>query len=294
MLISLVVSMQPQRPTRFNRNMSSAMHGLFFALVRHYNKPLADALHNLEAKPFTASPPLGDFERKRDDYWALPGRVYRVRFTTYEPGIGTALIKTLNDWRTERQEVEVRDEIFKLVDVIIDPGLTFGWGGVTSHEQLWDAADSSPSVTLEFTTPTAFHVNAERAVAEGAKVKTLELLFPQATQVFGSLGRKWNAHAPMRMEGILDACKAGQIIVNRYSLETQVHAYTQENVMSGFVGHCSYKVKNGDAELARKVNALADFARFAGIGVKTPQGMGQARRVLLERRAGGRGDARQR
>lgn len=285
MLISLVVLMQPQVPTPLNRNVARAMHGLLYALVAESDAALAQELHEgIGQKAFTVSPLLGEFERLGERHQAVPGRVYQVRFTAYEPRISAALIRSLDDRQRQGKGLSVRGQTFDLVDAVIDPLTTDGWAGAASHEQLWDAAGDSPAVALEFTTPTAFRVNPERTVADGGKAPELKLLFPLATQVLGSLARKWNSHAPLPMEGIHEACEAGQIVVDRYSLETQVHAYATEIMLPGFVGHCSYRVMNGDAELARKVNALADFARFAGIGQKTTQGMGQARRVTLERR----------
>lgn len=295
MLISLVVLMQPRVPTPLNRNVARAMHGLLYALVAESDAALAQELHESSGpKAFTVSPLLGEFERRGESHLAMPGHVYQVRFTAYEPRISAALIRSLDDRQKKGKGLTVRGETFDIVDAIVDPRTTDGWAGAVSHEQLWDAAGNSTSVALEFTTPTAFRVNPERAITDGGKALELKLLFPLTTQVLGSLARKWDAHAPMRMEGIHEACEAGHIAVDRYSLETRVHAYAREIMLPGFVGHCSYRVLNGDPELARKANALADFARFAGIGQKTTQGMGQARRVLLERRAGDRMDARQR
>ena len=47
----------------------------------------------------------------------------------------------------------------------------------------------------------------------------------------------------------------------------------------GFVGTCTYYVKAKDSS-APQVAALAEFARYSGIGYKTTMGMGQACREM--------------
>lgn len=280
MLISLVVLMQPQVPTPLNRNVARAMHGLLYALIAQSDPDLAQELHESSGqKAFTVSPLMGNFDRRGENRVAQPGRTYQARFTAYEPRISAAIVRSLDHRSQSGKGLTVRGNDFDIVDIVIDPQVTEGWAGAISHEQLWNAAGTDTSVALEFTTPTAFRIDVDRESASGRKSPEMKLLFPLPAQVFGSLARKWNSSVPMAIDGIHEACEAGLIAVDRYSLETQVHAYAREIMLPGFVGYCGYRVMGTDPALARKVNALADLARFTGIGQKTTQGMGQARRV---------------
>jgi CRISPR-associated endoribonuclease Cas6 len=52
----------------------------------------------------------------------------------------------------------------------------------------------------------------------------------------------------------------------------------------GFVGSCSFRlVAVQNPELVKTLNALADFAFYAGIGAKSTMGCGVARRINADR-----------
>jgi CRISPR-associated endoribonuclease Cas6 len=48
----------------------------------------------------------------------------------------------------------------------------------------------------------------------------------------------------------------------------------------GFVGSCSFRLVGlQDPDVVKTLNALADFAFFAGVGAKTTMGFGVAKRL---------------
>jgi CRISPR/Cas system endoribonuclease Cas6 (RAMP superfamily) len=47
---------------------------------------------------------------------------------------------------------------------------------------------------------------------------------------------------------------------------------------TGCIGNTAYSFHEVNAADLRAINALADFAEYAGVGAKTSMGMGQARR----------------
>lgn len=286
MLISLVVLLKPQSPTALNRNVSRAMHGLLYALIAESDPDLARELHESQGpKAFTVSPLLGEFGRKGEARIASPEHWYQVRFTAYEPRTSAALIRALDDRQRGGKGLMVRQGRFDIGEVTVDPARSDGWAGTSDYGQLWETCQPSRSVALEFLTSTAFRLDSRPAADarlpqhQGSKAHEVKLLFPLAGQVFGGLARRWNAHAPLTIDGIPEACASGEVVVDRYQLETQGYAYANEVVLPGFVGYCGYRVLDGNPELTRQLSVLAEFARFAGVGQKTTQGMGQARRV---------------
>jgi CRISPR-associated endoribonuclease Cas6 len=54
------------------------------------------------------------------------------------------------------------------------------------------------------------------------------------------------------------------------------HLHFPKHKQKGFVGICSYLVRQ-EAEESAQLTALAEFARYAGVGSKTTMGMGQVR-----------------
>jgi CRISPR-associated endoribonuclease Cas6 len=66
--------------------------------------------------------------------------------------------------------------------------------------------------------------------------------------------------------------------VSRYRLSTRLLDFGGYQEL-GFSGQVTYEFsRDVPVELARAINALADFAFYGGVGAKTTMGMGQARR----------------
>ena len=97
--------------------------------------------------------------------------------------------------------------------------------------------------------------------------------------VFDSLARKWNEFSdiPIKIDDLLEWVTE-YVWVSEHEVRTQVLQFDRF-AQKGFVGTVTYEVKRGTPELAHIVNALADFALYAGVGYKTTMGMGQCRRV---------------
>lgn len=104
-------------------------------------------------------------------------------------------------------------------------------------------------------------------------------LFPQPRWVWESWVRKWNAFAPT--ERTIDvraiAAVAERGLVADYELRTVTLDYGRFP-QKGFTGWVRYDFRAASELERRQLNALADFAFYAGTGYKTAQGMGQTRR----------------
>jgi len=104
-------------------------------------------------------------------------------------------------------------------------------------------------------------------------------LFPQPRWVWESWMRKWNAFASpaqcIDMRAVAAAAARG--LVADYELRTVTLDYGRFP-QKGFVGWVRYDFRAATERELRQLNALADFACYAGTGYKTAQGMGQTRR----------------
>jgi CRISPR-associated endoribonuclease Cas6 len=140
------------------------------------------------------------------------------------------------------------------------------------------AAEARPEaeITLAFTTPTAFGFGQKEW---GKKVWVL----PDPSPVFGSLVRSWNNLAPPPLQVDRDALMSyveEHVVVKRlHRLETQMLRF-RRSPQVGFVGQVTYGLMAEDEAARCQLNALADFAFYAGVGMKTTMGMGQTRRIV--------------
>ena len=115
--------------------------------------------------------------------------------------------------------------------------------------------------TFRFKSPTSFRSQGQ------------QLLFPTPELLFGSLMQKWNAFAKRKITREI-AKDFRKILVTRYDLETQEVSFSDYKII-GFTGEVRYRIPpRTDPVVKRVVNALAQLALFAGVGYKTPMGLG--------------------
>jgi CRISPR-associated endoribonuclease Cas6 len=94
----------------------------------------------------------------------------------------------------------------------------------------------------------------------------------------------WNRYAPevLRIDKLaMRDFVTHNVTVSDYNLHTTC-LYFPKYVQKGFIGTCSYSIKETNCEYAPQLSALAEFARYAGVGYKTTMGMGQARIEEIE------------
>lgn len=125
----------------------------------------------------------------------------------------------------------------------------------------------SERVTFNFLSPTAF----SRGRGELRSVT----LFPAPDLVFRSLVETWNAYVWPLPEPDVAALLA-TVRERTHDIRTAAPVRLSEHKLTGFVGRCTYSCLPAAPESARRLlHLLADFAFFAGVGMKRTMGMGQ-------------------
>lgn len=118
-------------------------------------------------------------------------------------------------------------------------------------------------LALRFFSPTGFN-------SQGRQMS-----FPLPELVFTSLLNRWrywiNAQAWPGLEQVLP-----RINISRYDLKSAVVSGKNKSLRKGCVGFCRYDLTPLRVKERQACHTLAAFARYAGIGYKTGQGLGQA------------------
>ena len=251
MLYSVVLKLKSgsdTSPTQAYHN-----YALLLDLLRGVSPDLAAQIHDMSGpKPVTVSPRWG-----RSTPW--------IRFTfldeTFFAGFAHAVMRlgvggivTLGSGRFEVEE-------------LITQPKDSPWSRYDDFQGLWDRASREKEITLGFRSPTAFRSSGRN------------LVFPQPELVFGSLIARWNAYSEINPGDSLGDEWLSKVVVSRHSLNTRLLDFGSYRQV-GFTGKCTFELKDSAAEeAARWMNALADFAFYAGVGAKTTMGMGQTRRI---------------
>jgi len=268
MLASFLVFLKPKALAPVGRTLGRSLHGLFMSLLADANPKLADRLHSpMPIKPFTVSMLRGRLLCQGNQRLASPDEKYWVRYTVLAEEVFAALSHILLGKYLYQEAVDIDGQPFEITEVAVEPRQSQGWARLATYEQLCDQAATERRIRLHFASPTTFRTG------------DVNLLFPLKTSVFGSYLRKWEAFSPVSLSTDLLDFIAEHVVAERYRLETKVVSYNRRAQYNGFVGTCQYRILADDRDGIRQVNALADFALFAGTGQKTTQGLGQTKRV---------------
>ncbi|MEM1293657.1 MAG: CRISPR-associated endoribonuclease Cas6 [Cyanobacteria bacterium P01_H01_bin.162] len=287
---SLVLNLLPESPIPSGFTSGKHLHALFLSLVSSVDTEMGNQLHANQAnKSFTLSP-LQLLKQRRSqpqNPTELPLR------WTYRKPISSG---TLCWWRISLLDDRLFSRLNRLwlnlnpnhpwhlgpadlhiTSILGTPQSTQPWANFCNYQQLYEqASDQERKLTLQFYTPTAFR--------QGKYDSAL----PTPERVFGSLLRRWNHHSGLEFpHDILEVLQPSyfdirtEIAADPRSQFQHTGAKTNPcNQFTGCVGKVTYQVLGKvDGPTLKQLNTLADFALYAGVGRKTPMGMGVTRRI---------------
>jgi CRISPR-associated endoribonuclease Cas6 len=249
------------------------VHAAFIEIMRQADRDLAEVLHRsgVKNRPFTVSSLLGVPKALKGKVAISPKKSYFLRFTFLQDPIYHRFM----DHFIWESRIKLLGNEFIVMKVLTTPGSLghSSWAGYSSFERLLQEAEPDEEITLDFTSPTAFYSPPARPWGKRFDP------FPEPTLVFRSLLKKWNAFSPIKMDEALLKYVEGDVVVKQYKIETRNLRYPR-HLQTGFIGRCTYALMGEENEEEKhKLNTLADFAFYGGVGYHTTMGMGQVRRV---------------
>jgi CRISPR-associated endoribonuclease Cas6 len=263
---SLVLNLIPQSPIYPDFLTGRHHHAMFLEIISSIDRPLADQLHEQKTeKSFTLSL-LQTSHRQIQWQHRQPipaGTPCWWRITLLDDALFGHLTKLwLNLNPTKAWHLGSAD--LYVSSVLGTPQSTQPWANYASYDQLYAQADpENRQIDLTFFTPTNFRQG------------TVDTPLPDRDRVFNSLRRKWNQYSALEFpESIVEA-----IFPSYFEINTAI-APDSRSKFIGCIGNMSFRIF-GDLEpnVIQQINALADFALYAGVGRKTPMGMGMVRRI---------------
>jgi CRISPR-associated endoribonuclease Cas6 len=230
--------------------------------VRRVDPALAGTLHGGQSRrPYTISAPRGE----PADRW--------LRITSLSADLTAVLTEAILprlDGPIRLADAEVR---VAAVETGGNP-----WAGRSDFETLARAAFDPGSLDLhpgfEFATPTAFHRDG------------LIVPLPLPVLIYGGLIHAWNSFSPLPLPVVLDGFAERCVGVARHRIATCMVQFGSSERCIGFTGTASFAILPQERtgltvdeyrQRAQALDLLARFAFYAGIGVRTAVGMGQAR-----------------
>lgn len=297
---SLVLNLLPESPIPPGFTSGKHLHALFLSLVSSVDVDMGNQLHaNQGNKAFTLSPlqltgsrkprPI----RKRGQTLESPGHTPDLMKWQYRQPVqpGTPCwwrISLLDDRLFGRlsplwlnlnpsQPWHLGPANLHITSILGTPQSTQPWANFCNYQQLYEqASEGDRKFTLQFYTPTAFRQG------------KYDSAMPTPDRVFGSLLRRWNHYSGLEFSAdIIDAVQPSYFDI-RTEVATDPRSQFQHtgaktdpcNQFMGCVGKVTFQVLgNVDSTTLKQLNTLVDFALYAGVGRKTPMGMGVTRRI---------------
>lgn len=268
---SLILNLQPRTPISPGYLTGKHLHALFLTLVSSVDRALGDRLHEQKNdKVFSLSPlQIGGRAVKGNRLqWEhsrpiAPGTPCWWRVALLDDALFSHLTPLwLNLNPTQPWHLGSADLV--ITSVLGTPQSTQPWANFSSYAQLYEQASAEiRQITFAFCTPATFR--------QGKYDSAL----PTRECVFNSLLNRWNQYSGIPFAEEIIEC----LFPSFFDLQTELVNHPQGK-WAGCVGTIAYRILgNVDATTIRQLNALADFALYAGVGRKTPMGMGMVRRL---------------
>jgi len=246
-----------------------ASQAAFLAALRDIDATLSAMVHDSPTmKPFTASSLApAPFTRLQE---VSPRQIYTLRWTTLHPDLTRITLNAVQP-RILSEGMVIHDQPLRIENVETQ---------TARYADLLSATPAPRHLTLRFDSPTGFKQTHPRQKSAGVPMP-----LPIPERVFGSLIDRWQLFSDVPLHPDLRAWIRENVGVWQHRIHTQhIDAErAKQGLHVGFVGQVTYELVERTSPFAQQVEALARFASFSGVGIRTSTGMGQTQFVAGRR-----------
>ncbi len=275
---SLVLNLITKSPIPLQFLSGRHLYALFLTLVSAVDQELGDRLHDQTTeKAFTLSP-LQTIEK---NYFYGNSSLEWQYLNAIQPGtrcwwrislLDDSLFGRLSQlWLNLKpdQPWHLGPADLYITSILGTPQSTQPWANFCNYSTLYEeASDTECQIAFSFCTPTNFRQG------------NYDTSLPTRECVFNSLLNRWNKYSGIEFSN--DFLEV--IFPSFFNIRTEIVIDSRSKFI-GFIGDINYRIlKDVDPLIIKQVNTLADFALYAGVGRKTPMGMGMVRRLHLHKK----------
>jgi CRISPR-associated endoribonuclease Cas6 len=272
---SLVINLLPLTAIPTTHLSGRHLHGLFLELVRSVDPGLATVLHQQNTeKAFTLSPlqvtknqrgrstGITEILQFQHNYLINEGIPCWWRISLLDETLFSQLtqlwlnINLSRSWQLGATELQI-------TSILGSQQPQQPWASFCTYAQLFaQASEQERQIQFLYCTPTTF------------RQTEYDCAMPTREFVFRSLLKRWNYYSGIPFpEKVMES-----IYPSFFDIHTEI-VNDRRSKLIGCVGTVIYQILGDvEPEAIKQINALSDFALYAGVGRKTPMGMGMVRR----------------
>lgn len=267
---SLVFELTPQTTIPPGYLAGKHLHALFLTLVSSVSQELGNQIHGqTHNKSFTISPLQiqgkthhGHQLQAEHQRGIAPGTSCWFRVSLLDDKLFSQLTQLWLNLNPSKPWHLGPADLY-ISRILGTPNPRQPWANFVSYESLYEqASDEEHKIQLTFCTPTAF------------RQQKFDSSLPSPEAVFGSFLRRWNQYSECPFSPDI----LTYLFPSNYDIHTEI-VFESRSKFIGCVGNMTYRILGDvEPEAIKQINTLADFALYAGVGRKTPMGMGMVRR----------------
>ncbi|MDY6912570.1 MAG: CRISPR system precrRNA processing endoribonuclease RAMP protein Cas6 [Chloroflexota bacterium] len=280
----LILKMEASQSVLFRSSPARSLHAALLRRLELLDSQISFDLHKKTPgapsteHAMTVSTLSGSFHRQGEDQLAVSGQIYEARITAMLPEVIQLLDLSFNPQHPLGQEPLILEHVpFQVIPA------QSSWEHLANYGSLLTLAKPERQILLEFCSATKFNTSRRSSDRQSPGYQSPAL--PEPERCIGGYLRKWNAFSPMPIlqESLMDFVRQ-HMSMQRHDLRSgSVQRLGKHSEYDCFEGNVKWQAGSGSPALLRQVNALVDFSRYCGTGMKTAQGMGQTRRVRIRR-----------
>lgn len=238
---------------------SDKLHAAIFNVARAKNADLTTKIHEMEElKPFTLSTLWPRNRLRSGDSLSIAANTgCRFRMCMLTTEAAELFLATLSALLAEGGTIRIGRYDFKLHAVEINEKT-----GAVNYAEL---PEEMSTAVLKFLSPTTFR----RA--------GMSYPLPDPILVFSSLWRKWQAFSDYHFEEQLFDELSAALALARAEIKTRTWKFPRYQ-LNGFTGAAEFSlIGTVSTDVRLLFGALANYAQFASVGLRTTMGLGQCR-----------------
>lgn len=255
MPVTAIIHLRAASSGLVTRSFHCLMHPVFLDRISKADPALGKRLHDCGGMvPFSLSPIMGVAKRikENESYW--------MRVCLLQDSLADAFLDSLekNFWS---EPIFLENHIFIPESVVFGKKNGDPWSGGESYREILESCKGSKRLTLHIASPLSF------------KRGDLHYPLPDPALIAGNLARRWDLFADVPLP---ENTGCDNISFSYLNIKTMPFSLRKGGTIIGSSGKISFIVK-GSTNERRYFEALLRFAFYAGVGVKTTQGMGMCR-----------------